>query len=705
MFMRIKLSLLLLFFNHLLFSENIKELEEQYYKANNDSVKTTALYQLFWHYKETNPDKAFTYIQLLQQIALNGYKPAEGYMYHCYGEYFMIKGEHEKALKFYQKAEQEYSKLKKKKEHKLASISNSIGVIYQHMGDYENAILRYMQTLKYAEQMNDYELLAAACNNIAIIYFYRGMTQQSEEYFTKALNYRIKENNLNGIADSYNNIGVLNKLSGKLSKAADYYKKAAEIYEKTNNKNSLGVAYMNIGGLLLEENKIGQALDYFNKSLKIKIELDEKRGICDIYTYIARAYKKQSNYDKSLEYASKALNIATENIYDKGISESLMELTEIYKHLENHRQALYFFEKLYQHRDSMLAKQNDEAIEKIQQEYEDEKKKRIIQEQENQLNLQKIESIKKDEKIYRKNILLYATLGGIIILFGLSYALYNRYHYKKKANAELEKKNAEISKQKDIIEEKNKDITDSINYAQTIQHAILPTQEELNKISEEHFVLFMPRDIVSGDFYWAYSKDDFSVFAVADCTGHGVPGAFMSMIGINLLNKIVIDKQKRKPSEILNELNEEIKLAFKKNITDYKGRDGMDIALCVWQKTKNSLLFAGAKRPLYIVRDKKLLQIDAQPYPVGEKEYTNPFTDINIDVLPGEQLYLTSDGFADQFGGINGKKLLTKRTKELILKYADLPLSEQKKVLQTEWLNWKKGFDQVDDVCILALKI
>lgn len=271
----------------------------------------------------------------------------------------------------------------------------------------------------------------------------------------------------------------------------------------------------------------------------------------------------------------------------------------------------------------------------------------------------------------------------------------------------VEERTKEILKQKEIIEENNKHITDSIKYAKRIQEAFLPTEEGIKSYLKNSFVIYKPKDIVSGDFYWVERKDNKILFAVVDCTGHGVPGAFMSIIGFNGLNQIVNEYDHTQPAEILNQLNRNVSNTLRQKVEDSVIRDGMDIAICSLDLERNVLEFAGANNPLVIIRDGEVLKIKGDKHPIGNyidaEEYE--FTNNEIELLPNDKIYIFSDGFIDQFGGPGGKKLKYANFKKLLLNNYQKPMSEQKKAINTFFEEWRKDFEQIDDVCVIGISI
>jgi ligand-binding sensor domain-containing protein/serine phosphatase RsbU (regulator of sigma subunit) len=277
---------------------------------------------------------------------------------------------------------------------------------------------------------------------------------------------------------------------------------------------------------------------------------------------------------------------------------------------------------------------------------------------------------------------------------------------KKILEHKVDQRTTEVMMQKEIVETQNKEIRDSILYAKRIQEAILPAQEEIHRALPDSFILFKPRDIVSGDFYWFSEKNNKVIIAVADCTGHGVPGAFMSMIGNTLLNEIVNEKEVILPHLILFHLRENIMKSLKQTGAEGENKDGMDIALCVYDKEKMELEFAGANNPLYRISGGELIEIKGDKQPIGVyKGDTKPFTSHKVTLTSGDCIYIASDGYADQFGGHNGKKFKYKQMKELLLSLSNQPMAEQKKSLDKGIEAWRGVLDQVDDILVIGFRV
>lgn len=271
------------------------------------------------------------------------------------------------------------------------------------------------------------------------------------------------------------------------------------------------------------------------------------------------------------------------------------------------------------------------------------------------------------------------------------------------SSGELNMANSKIRDQLSVIEEKNKNITDSINYAKRIQQAILPSDEEIRKSLPNAFILYKPKDVVSGDFYWFAEREGKILIAAVDCTGHGVPGAFMSMIGSALLNEIVNERHITDAGKFLDTLREGIIKAMKQTGAEGESKDGMDIALCVLEK--NKIQFAGANNPVWIVSNGTLREIKGDKQPIGIHAISKSFTSHAAELQKGDCVYIFTDGYADQFGGMLGKKFKYKQLQEILISVCDKPMNQQKQALNDVIEKWKGDLEQVDDILVIGIRI
>jgi serine phosphatase RsbU (regulator of sigma subunit) len=326
----------------------------------------------------------------------------------------------------------------------------------------------------------------------------------------------------------------------------------------------------------------------------------------------------------------------------------------------------------------------------------------------------KYQSEKKDKELIKekvasekKTVITYALSVGLMLFLVLAFIAFRGYLNKKKYATIIETANQEIKIKSSELASRNKDVTDSINYAKRIQYAILPNDEAIYKAFPESFIFFKPKDIVSGDFYWFHeiNKNEF-ILACGDCTGHGVPGAFMTVIGSNLLNQIVIEKKVFSPARILTEIDMLLNTTLKQDYEEAKGvQDGMDIALIKVNTTKKECVITSAKRPVVLIRDNQIVETKGSKFSVGGmRSGIKEFAEHTASYKSGDQLYMFTDGFCDQFGGDKGKKFSSKRLKEFLLEKNKLTMGEQKQNLENAIIEWQGRLEQVDDILIIGVK-
>ncbi len=313
----------------------------------------------------------------------------------------------------------------------------------------------------------------------------------------------------------------------------------------------------------------------------------------------------------------------------------------------------------------------------------------------------------KEEKIEQQKLLIWAGVVVTVIILAFAFMVYRNYKDKKRANAELASKNAIIERQKLIVEERNKEVMDSITYARRIQDAILPPIRLIEASLPECFVLYKPKDIVAGDFYWLENQEEMSLFAAADCTGHGVPGAMVSVVCNNALNRSVREFGLTVPGEILDKTRELVIQQFEKS--DEEVKDGMDVALCSLKKDadKSILCYAGANNALWIIRNgaEEIEEYKANKQPIGKVDDPQPFVTHTVNLNPGDCFYIFSDGYVDQFGGEKGKKFKAKPFKQLLMSIQEGPMEGQHSVIDEAFEAWRGDLEQVDDVCVIGVRV
>ncbi len=550
----------------------------------------------------------------------------------------------------------------------IANSYNNIGLIYRHQGNYPEALKNQFTSLKIREEIKDKAGVGASYNNIGVIYMKEGNNSEALKNYWASLKIKEEMGDKRGIADSYGNIGQIYARQGNNTEALKSYFSALKMHETLGYKHGISTDYINIGELFTRQNKLADAREYINKALTLSREIGNKDRIKDGYRSFSVLDSITGNYKSAFE------NYKMYIVY----RDSLFNEEDIKKTVQ--AQMNFDFEKT-QERDKLVQEKKDAV---------------------------------QHEEVRRQKVMRYSFTIAFVLMLLLAVSIFRSNRQKQKANQELAKKNElieiqklEVERQKGLLEEKNINITDSINYAKRIQSSFLTSENYISQRLSDYFILFSPRDIVSGDFYWIMEKHSSLYVCTADCTGHGIPGAFMSLIGMGILNEIIYSKSHLKQTdEIINELRRIIILAVNPEGVAFEGKDGMDLVLCRYDFQKMELEYTGANNSFYIVRSGKLIELKPDKMPVGKyvgDEQT--FTRKIIPLEKGDCIYTFSDGYADQFGGSTGKKFKSKRLKELLLANCHKPMIRQKVILNTTINEWKGNLEQVDDITVIGIRI
>ncbi len=564
-------------------------------------------------------------------------------------------------------------------------------------------------------------------------YFYQDKLEKSIEYFHKNLEIQIEINDDKEIANAYNNLGIIYRNIENYKQAIEYYNLSLKIKQKIGNKKGESSSLNNIG-VLYEKgyNNIEKALKYYYKSYKIEIEIKNKEGISTSCINIGDAYRQLKEYNNAIIYLNKGIQISkeeklTENLYL--LYYSLYELNKDENDLTN---ALKYYELSVLYQDSLREEQNLEQINELEARFDSEKQQKEIELLNTASLLQNVELEKKQQFIKNQRIIIFLISLGFITIIIFSIILFKQNKIRKEKNIKLKGQNIEINQQKEEIKAqrdeieaqrdfvaKNRDqiasqnlkIKDSIQYARKIQIALLPTEQALQKNFNEAFIFHKPKDIVSGDFQWIKETEKHIINVVADCTGHGVPGAFMSILGITLLTEITADSNISKASDILDTMKEKLKTQLKqKKLSFTSSKDGIDLSLCVINKENRQMQFSGAYNSVYIIRNKTdkqdFFELKADRMPIGiHLKEKDSFTNQVFQLEKGDIIYQFSDGYIDQFGGKESRKFLSANFKTLLLEISTLSLVEQKIRLTDSLEIWQGDLSQVDDILVVGYKI
>jgi len=436
-----------------------------------------------------------------------------------------------------------------------------------------------------------------------------------------------------------------------------------------------------------------QALIYYQNSLELKAEMEDRTGICLLYLAMARVYQHMEDHDRALAYTRKSHELALELKLLDAQKNTYRLLSDIYYSKGDYRRALenhIMHKELY---DSIYNVQEIARLAGLEYQYRYEKEKQATE-----LEQQKKDAIKAEEE-KRQEIIRNSLIIGFILMAMLLFAIQRSFLQNRRAHRIL-------AEQKKKIETQNNKITDSIEYAERIQSAVFPPIEKRKGILPDHFVLHKPCDIVSGDFYWMAKKENRVFIAVADCTGHGVPGAFMSMLGVAFLCEIVNKKASVYANGILNQLRGRVIHSLHQTGKKDEARDGMEMALAIIDFDQGKLQFAGAFRPLYIIKNHELVELKADRMPIGIYEgRRRTFSNQEVVLDKDDCIYLSTDGYADQIGGPKRRSFKSKYLKELLLKIHEKDMLEQHSILEKTHDKWKGEIEQIDDILIMGIKL
>ncbi len=623
---------------------------------------------------------------------------------------------------------------------------STLGSCYYFKADYLQSLDYHLKSLKIREEINDKEGIAVSLCNIGNIYSSEGNYSKAFEFYFKTLKIDEELNDKNGIARALGNIGLVFSDQKDYPKALDYYFRALEIKEKQGNKTGISNTLGNIGIVYYELKDYQKALKYYFKALKIAEEIGYKNGIASDIGNIGTVYDDMKDYPNALKYYFEALKL-TEELGDKsgmaanlgdigalytsigkfkeaefyikksividdsiGSLDGLMHdeeaLSQLYDTTNRYRQALIHYKKSISLKDTLFSQENKKQLIRKEMNYDFDKKEAATKAENEKQQAVAIAESKKQK------IIILSVVGGLLLVIVFAGFIFRSLQITRRQKKIIELQKDEVLRQKEIVEKQKEKITDSITYAQRIQQSILMEESEVQNYLPESFIYFQPKDIVSGDFYWCSKLNGKIVIAAVDCTGHGVPGAFMSMIGNTLLNQIVNEKQITKPSEILRLLNLGVYEALHQKKYGALSDDGMDIALCCIDYDKKEVQYAG-QNPLYVLTDGQLEITKGDIYGIGgggmiakmydplKKEFANHVIPIKEDM----SIYIFSDGYNDQFGGSDRKKFGTQKFKELLLNIRHLGMKNQKEIIASAHNDWKGNTLQIDDILVIGIKI
>lgn len=566
----------------------------------------------------------------------------------------------------------------------------------QYKGDYNLALSFHEKALPIFEEIKDYK-------DLGFVYLNIGISLAAQKKYTEAIQFEEKALQLfnqiqfkQGIAYANINLGIAFQSLRKFPEAVSFNKKAEIICKEINDYKGLGYIYIELGRIYSAQSDYTKALSFFNKYKELQTPINNISGISFIYLHIGELYFKMHDYGKARSAFMKSLALsdsisdlkstvrAYEGLYR--IDEAEKKYSQAFSHLQNY----YFF------KDSILKMESGDKVLSLQDKFETAKNNQAIEHLKTEKEKQELINEEDSERI----IFLIVLIAAIIITVSVfSYFLNERFKI-------MQRQKIIISKQKEQIVEQFINIKDSIVNANRIQKALITSQQYIqDNLNKEMFIYYQPKDIVSGDFYWAVAHENKFYIITADCTGHGVPGAFMSLLNISFLNELILKKNILNPAEILFEQRKAIVNALNSKAVE-NSQDGMDCVLCCYDLDTFHLTFAGAINPLWVIRDGKLMMFKGDRMPVGMyTDLDKPFTNQEIQLQKDDIVYTFTDGIPDQFGGEEDKKYKTSRLSDLLLKVCSLPLAEQKEIIASTITEWAGSTPQTDDILLIGIKI
>lgn len=611
---------------------------------------------------------------------------------------YRTHGQHDSALMYVDSAKT--FAFDNKVVEQYANVYDYEGLIHMRMGNYENATKCFYKCIEFAEKEKDTLKLHNGFEHLASVNFYRSDYNAAVRFYKRALNFTSAQKDIRQYISTLDNVGLAFSNLRMFDSALFYQKKSVAIIEQLNEPGFLAESYINLGSTLLNLKLYKEAELFIKKAYDINTTIGDEYGEQLSNLYIGKLYLQTNKANEALPYFQKAFAISKKLKIPSQMLEAAKNLMDTYDNLGDYKNSVLYSRATIEIMEQLAEEENIRTINELSAKYEAEKKQQQIQFliQDKELKENKIQ---KDRYVK----LFIGIVAALLLL--LSVIFIYRFREKKKDNNLLASQKNEIEEQKEELQHKNKEITDSINYAQRIQGSVLPSEKLAKTLFPESFIYFKPKDIVSGDFYWIAQNNNFIYYAVADCTGHGVPGAMMSMLGNSLLNQIVLNSKIDSPNIILKELHFHVVKTLNENMQQRASKDGMDIALMRIDLKNKKVVYAGAGRPLYVIKNNRLETYKADKYSIGgvydTQEVNYILHEIKIDAPT--QFYMFTDGVPDQFGGPKGKKFMSKQLQEFIHQTASLPVNEQEQRFKYLFESWKSNVEQTDDVTFISIRL
>ena len=596
--------------------------------------------------------------------------------------------------------------------------------IYSDIGKSEKTMSEYFRILREFEE-NGYKLESAKLHSrIAIVFKNTNRLDSAIDHLEDAIRLSREIKNIEQEASSMMTLGNCYKAKGEFDTAEEKYLASIVIAKKYNFQRTLAGNYNNMGSLMRMRDRLDEAMAYYERAIVINTEAKNDQWLSYNYNNIGNILKQQKRSNEAIGYFQKSMEMKKRINDDRGRIQTLLNIAETYRIIGDYKNAYKFSEEYIQLNDSLNKVDQAQETQKLDAKYQSEKREAQIAKLniQDELNQEKIKA--SDERIKYQNFLAWLIGIAAVLFLAVAIILWYSARNRKRINEQLEEKNAQIHIKNEQLDFQHKEIKSSINYAKRIQSIILPSQLKMDAYFSKYSILFMPKDIVSGDFYLFEPVDNGAYFGVVDCTGHGVPGAMMSLVGSSYFSKAIKEKNLQSPALVLDFINQEFPKALKTN--DVTITDGMDLALCFVDSEKKRLRFAGANRNCWVMNttdkwlertirediDQRfddqsvvLLEIKGDRQGIGKSQTSKPFTDVEIPVHAGDRIVLFTDGYVDQFGGEANKKFRNSQLRKILISNMHMSAKEIENVLVDTINHWRQEEEQIDDICVMVVDI
>ena len=631
-------------------------------KTQQDTIRVRAVEDVAWEYLYTDLDSALKYALITEEFA---------------------------------------RKIKDKKWSAYAY--STVGAIYGEMGKIPMSLKYYLSALAYWESIgNDYEI-AGTKNNIGSNYTILTQYDKAENHLHEAIEICLANGFESRLAEVYINYAGVFRERGDRAEAIVYYLKALEIAKKIEHDFMIAMLESNLAGTydLLHQDSL--AFVWYERALISTAAVNDLHGMASLYNNIGIFHNREKDYKSGLKNCRVSLALSKEVGVHSTEYYSCWCLQEAFVGLHQFDSAYYYQTLSENLEDTLLNEKNIEEYTRMEMQFDFEK----VQLEDSLANVSKMQIIDLEHEadLQREQKFKFALYGGLLIALLIGAFIFYRLKVTNRQKAVIQNQKQKVDEAYEQLEEKNKEIMDSITYARRIQSAILPPAKLVKAYLQNSFILYKPKDIVAGDFYWMQTQEisptsSRILFAVADCTGHGVPGALVSVVCNNALNRAVREYELSDPGEILDKTREIVISEFEKSDEDVK--DGMDIALCSLEG--NQLKFSGAHNPFWLIRKGAIIEVNANKQPIGKFETNVHFATHTVQLESGDSCYLFSDGYSDQFGGDKGKKFKSSNFKKLLLSIQELSMDDQKIKINEAFETWRGTLEQLDDGCVIGVR-